>query len=163
GQDLPLLEPRWTRLEEVAQVALGVELANEGALALLGPEQRQGGGHRGLPDPALPGDEEKLAVEEVDGHLAVSTSHNAHLSVALRVVVELDLDLFWCLGDADPYVHFAALLLVDLYWLDLRWVDRLGGHASGGLLASRLHLGLRVGVLVGLLHAVPVAPLGRAP
>ena len=54
-------------LEEVGQVALGVDLADEGALALLGGQQGQRRGDRRLADAALAGDEEQPAVEQVDG------------------------------------------------------------------------------------------------
>jgi hypothetical protein len=70
GGQPPGLEPRARRLEEVGQVALGVDLAGQGAPAVLGAEQGQGRGHRALPDPPLAGDEEQPAVEEVERHLA---------------------------------------------------------------------------------------------
>jgi hypothetical protein len=64
--ELPGREGGLPRLVEVGQVALGVDLAHEGALALLGGEQGQGCRDGGLADAALPRDEEELAVEEGD-------------------------------------------------------------------------------------------------
>ncbi len=56
--------------EEVGQVALGVELTDEGRLAPAGGHQGQGRGDGGLADTTLAGDEDQLAVEQIDrrGH-----------------------------------------------------------------------------------------------
>ena len=74
GRHLALLERRGTDLEEVGQVALGVDLADEGALAVLRSEERERRRDGGLADASLAGDEEELAVEQVDGHRRGSVS-----------------------------------------------------------------------------------------
>ena len=51
-------------LEEGGQVALGVDLAGQDPLAALGGQLGEGGGDRGLADPALAGDEDQLEVEQ---------------------------------------------------------------------------------------------------
>ena len=53
-------------LEQVGEVALGVDLDEEDLLALLGRDHRGGRGDRALADAALAGDEEQAPVEEVD-------------------------------------------------------------------------------------------------
>ena len=53
-------------LERAGQVALGVDLARQRALALLGREQGQRGGDAGLADPALAGHEQQPPVEQLD-------------------------------------------------------------------------------------------------
>src|SRR3546814_15315711 len=68
GRQLPLLEARRPGLEEVGQVALGVDLADEGALSLLRTKQGKGRGDGGLADTSLARDEEQAAVEEL-GHV----------------------------------------------------------------------------------------------
>src|SRR5690606_5985138 len=50
--------------EEVRQVALRVDLAHEGPQPPPGGEESEGGGHRGLADATLAGDEQQLAVEQ---------------------------------------------------------------------------------------------------
>jgi hypothetical protein len=52
-------------LEEVAEVALGVDLADKDPLALLAREEGEGGSDRRLADTALAGDEQDAAVEQV--------------------------------------------------------------------------------------------------
>ncbi len=52
---------------EVGEVALGVDLAHERALAPVGGEHAEGGGDGGLAHPALARDEQQAAVEETDG------------------------------------------------------------------------------------------------
>ena len=53
-------------LEVGRDVALGVDLAQQGAAAVLGGEQGERGCHRGLPDATLAGDENESPVEEPD-------------------------------------------------------------------------------------------------
>ncbi len=66
GRDLPFVEPDRGRLEEVGQVALGVDLADQRALAAAGRQPGQGGGDGGLADATLTGDEDQFAFEQVD-------------------------------------------------------------------------------------------------
>jgi len=54
-------------LEEVGQVALGVDFADEGAEAPFGREQGQGSRDGRLADAALARDEDQLAVEQARG------------------------------------------------------------------------------------------------
>ncbi len=70
GNTSPRREAGGAGLEVGGQVTLGVDLAYQGAPAVLGGEQGQAGGDRGLADATLPGDEEKTAVEQSD-HLAL--------------------------------------------------------------------------------------------
>ena len=73
GLDLPGLVPGGHGLEEVGHVALGVDLAGQRLLAVLGREQGEGGRDRGLAHATLPGHEEQLALEQVDEHEGVPT------------------------------------------------------------------------------------------
>ena len=67
GLDLAGLEGGGPGLEEVGQVALGVDLADQGALALLRGQQGERRRDGRLADTALAGDEDQLAVEQIDG------------------------------------------------------------------------------------------------
>ena len=73
-------------LEVGGHVALGVDLAHQGAPAVLGGVQRQRGGHRGLADAALAGDEEEAPVEEPDhaGARPVLTGRNWPRAIGVR-------------------------------------------------------------------------------
>ena len=66
------LEAGRAGLEEVGQVALGVDLADQRPLALLGGQQGQAGRDGRLADAALAGDEEQLALEQVEVRTARS-------------------------------------------------------------------------------------------
>jgi hypothetical protein len=52
-------------LEEGGQVTLGVHLAGEHALAVLGGQAGQGGGHGGLAHATLAGDEDQFELQQV--------------------------------------------------------------------------------------------------
>ena len=56
--------PTGRMLEQRGEVVLGVDLDEQDPLAPLGGEQRRRRGHRALPDPALPGEEEQPAIEQ---------------------------------------------------------------------------------------------------
>ena len=62
---LDRLEPDRLVLEQRRQVALGVDLDEQHALAVLGGQQRDRGGDGALADPALAREEEQAMVEEV--------------------------------------------------------------------------------------------------
>ena len=66
GRDLPLGEARRPGLERPGQVALGVHLAQQRALAAEAASAPSGGDRR-LADTALAGDEQEPAVEQADG------------------------------------------------------------------------------------------------
>ena len=66
GLQLTGLEAGVAGLVEVGQVALGVDLADEGALALLGRQHAEPGRDGRLADATLAGDEDELAVEQID-------------------------------------------------------------------------------------------------
>jgi hypothetical protein len=68
GLDLSRLEADRRRLEDLGQIALGVDLAGQDPLAPLGRQQGEGRGHRGLARSPLAGDEEQPALEEVVPH-----------------------------------------------------------------------------------------------
>ena len=68
GLHLPRVVADRPALVEVGEVALGVDLAHQGALAALRPEQGEAGGDGRLADPSLAGDEDQPAVEEVGAH-----------------------------------------------------------------------------------------------
>ena len=53
-------------LEDVGEVALGVDLDEQRALAPAGGEQAEGGGDAGLADPALARDEQQPAIEQLE-------------------------------------------------------------------------------------------------
>ena len=63
--DLSRHEIGGRRLEERRQVPLGVDLAGEDVLAVIGSQLRQGGGNRRLAHAAFAGDEDQLELEEV--------------------------------------------------------------------------------------------------
>ena len=80
-------------LEEVGQIALGVDLADERALAASRGQPGQGGRDGGLADAALAGDEDQLAFEQIDQALArpVLADRGAEADPAvLAAGIELD-------------------------------------------------------------------------
>jgi len=62
--DLPRLERRVADFVEVSEVALGIDLSDEGALAVLRGEQPETGGNGRLTDATLAGDEDQLPIED---------------------------------------------------------------------------------------------------
>ena len=64
GVDLDAGETDRGVLEQRGQVALGVDLDEQDAPAVLGQEERRRGGDRALADPALAGEEQQSALEE---------------------------------------------------------------------------------------------------
>ena len=108
GRHLALLERGAPDLEEVGQVALGVDLADERALAVLRGEQRERRGDGRLADAALAGDEEQLAIEQVGGHRPHLPERGGSASEAdaAAVVGAADLDVGELLRG---HAHLAAL------------------------------------------------------
>src|SRR5439155_18970322 len=71
--DLLGLVARGPGLEKVAEVALGVDLADERALAVLRGEQTERGCDRALADAALAADKQQPPIEETDAHAQTVT------------------------------------------------------------------------------------------
>jgi hypothetical protein len=68
GLHLAGFEAGGAGLEEAGEVALGVDLADEGAPPARGGERRDGRADGGLADPALAGDEQQSPLQEVERH-----------------------------------------------------------------------------------------------